>query len=130
MVEEFLEIQPLIQKAMEAKIGQRQSVPVEMVNSVIEMNPTLGMKLKNEVSKLKFQIIMNQVRTQNDIDIGHSIQSVCKKYFGIQVEFIGHLDYDQSAWQSVKKRRPVVLEFPQSNIASEFKGIVKKLHDH
>ncbi len=128
MIDDFLEIQPLINKAMTAKIGTRQSVPSEMIANVCQINPQLGQRLKDEISQLKFQIIMNQVRNKSEAEMGYSIQTICKKYFGVQVEYLGYLDYDQSAWQSVKKRRPVTQEFPHCNLSMSFKKLVAKLY--
>lgn len=127
MIEELLDIQPLINQAMNAKISTPQSTPTDLVKRVIEINPEMGMKLQNEILKLKPKLIMNQVRSQNDIDIGFSIQSVCKRYFGIDMDYIGYLDYDSSVWQSVKKRQPLLMEFPNSKLVNNFEKIVHKL---
>ncbi len=127
MIEDLLDIQPLINQAMNSKISTAQSTPVDLVRRVIEINPTMGMKLKAEISKFKPKIIMNQIRGQNDIDIGFSIQSVCKRYFGIDIDYAGYLDYDPSVWQSVKKRKPLLMEFPNSRLVNNFDKIVHKL---
>ena len=87
----------------------------------------MGMKLQNEILKLTPKLIMNQVRSQHDIDIGFSIQSVCKRYFGIDMDYVGYLDYDSSVWQSVKKRQPLLMEFPNSKLVNNFEKIVHKL---
>lgn len=127
MIEDLLDIQPLINQAMNAKISAPQSTPVELVKRVIEINPEMGMKLQAEISKFRPKIIMNQVRSQNDIDIGFSIQSVCKRYFGINIDYVGYLDYDPSVWQSVKRRKPLLMEFPNSKLVNHFDKIVHKL---
>ena len=127
MIEELLDIQPLINQAMNAKISNAGNTPVELVKKVIEINPEMGQRLEHEISKLQPQIIMNQVRSQNDIDIGFSIQNVCKRYFGIDINYLGYLDYDASVWQSVKKRRPLLMEFPNSKLVNNFDKIVQKL---
>ncbi len=127
MIEELLDIQPLINQAMNAKINTPQSTPVDLVKRISEINPEMGMKLRAEISKFKPQIIINQIRNQQDIDIGFSIQSVCKRYFGIDMNYIGYLDYDSSVWQSVKKRRPLLMEFPNSRLVNNFDRIVHKL---
>lgn len=127
MIEELLDIQPLINQAMNAKINTPQSTPVDLVKKIMEINPEMGQKLKSEINKFKPHIIINQIRNQQDIDIGFSIQSVCKRYFGIDMNYIGYLDYDASVWQSVKKRRPLLMEFPNSRLVNNFDRIVHKL---
>ena len=127
MIEELLDIQPLINQAMNAKINTPQSTPVDLVRQISEINPEMGHKLRAEISKFKPQIIINQIRNQQDIDIGFSIQSVCKRYFGIDMNYVGYLDYDASVWQSVKKRKPLLMEFPNSRLVNNFDRIVHKL---
>jgi flagellar biosynthesis protein FlhG len=127
MIEDLLDIQPLINQAMNSKITAPQSTPVDLIRRVIDINPTMGMKLQAEIAKFRPKIIMNQVRGQNDIDIGFSIQSVCKRYFGIDIDYVGYLDYDPAVWQSVKKRKPLLMEFPNSKLVNNFDKIVHKL---
>lgn len=127
MIEDLLDIRPLIHQALNAKIQSPKTSPTELVKKVIEINPTMGMKLKSEIAKFRPALIMNQVRGQQDIDIGFSIQSVSKRYFGIDIDYMGYLDYDASVWQSVKKRRPLLMEFPNSRLVGNFDKIVNKL---
>lgn len=127
MIEELLDIQPLINQAMNAKISAPQSTPVDLVKRIIQINPEMGLKLQREIHKFKPKIIMNQIRNQQDIDIGFSIQSVCRRYFGIDLEYVGYLDYDSAVWQSVKKRKPLLMEYPNSRLVNNFDRIVHKL---
>ena len=60
------------------------------------------------------------MRTQTDIDIGFSMKLICKKYFGFNLDYVGYLDYDQAVWQSVKKRKPLLTEFPNSSLINNF----------
>ncbi|ATH08936.1 hypothetical protein BIY24_13565 [Halobacteriovorax marinus] len=126
MVEDLLEIGPLIDQAMNAKISQN-STPADLVSRVIEINPEIGHKLKMEIEKLSPKLIINQVRTQADIDIGFSMKIICRKYFGINLDYVGFLDYDATVWQSVKRRRPLLMEFPNSALVNNFDKIVHRL---
>ena len=126
MAEDLLEVGPLIDQAMNTKISTN-STPADLINRVIEINPHMGKKLQAEVNRLVPKLIINQVRTQADIDIGFSMKIICKKYFGIHLEYAGYLEYDASVWQSVKKRRPLLMEFPNSSLVSNFDRIIHRL---
>jgi flagellar biosynthesis protein FlhG len=126
MAENLLEIGPLIEKAMNSKISQN-STPLDLIARIIEINPKIGNKLKNEIEQLCPKLIINQVRTQADIDIGFSMKIICKKYFGINLDYVGYLDYDASVWQSVKRRKPLLMEFPNSSLVTNFDRIVHRL---
>ncbi len=126
MVEDLLEVGPLIDQAMNAKISQN-STPADLIARVIEINPEIGHKLKIEIEKLSPKLIINQVRTQADIDIGFSMKIICRKYFGINLDYVGFLDYDATVWQSVKRRKPLLMEFPNSALVNNFDKIVHRL---
>ena len=126
MVEDLLEIGPLIYQAMNAKISQN-STPADLIARVIEINPEMGHKLKMEIERLSPKLIINQVRTQADIDIGFSMKIICRKYFGINLDYVGFLDYDATVWQSVKRRKPLLMEFPNSALVNNFDKIVHRL---
>ena len=128
MVEGVVEIEHLINEAMNAKLTTgSQSSPVDLIRKINEINPEVGLKVKAEMANFRPNLIINQVRSQADIDIGYSIQSICRKYFGIEMTFPGYLDYDQSVWQSVRKRKPLLIEYPNSRLVTNFDRIVHRL---
>lgn len=122
-------VEPLIEEALNSKITAGQMTPADLVKKIASEHPELGARIRNELINLRPNLIMNQVRSQADIDIGYSIQSICRKYFGIEMPFPGYLDYDQSVWQSVRKRKPLLIEFPNSKLVSNFDRIVHRLID-
>jgi flagellar biosynthesis protein FlhG len=84
----------------------------------------VGTLLKSQIEGFQPKLIVNQVRTHADIEIGFSVKTVCKKYFGIDVDYLGYLDYDSSVWQAIRRKRPVMLEFPNSKLVSNIERLV------
>jgi flagellar biosynthesis protein FlhG len=123
------EVDQLLSEGMNSKISVGQTSPAELIKQISEKYPAIGTKLRLELSQLRPNLIINQVRSQADIDIGYSIQSICRKYFGIEMNFPGYLDYDQSVWQSVRKRKPLLIEYPNSKLVTNFDRIVNRLID-
>ncbi len=120
-------IQGLIKSAMDSKNAQGITTPADLFREVNVQNPEMGMRLKEEIQRFTPKLITNQTRTQTDVEIGFSIKTVCKKYFGIEMNYIGYLDYDSSAWQSVRRKRPLILEFPNSRLVSSLERIAYTL---
>ncbi len=54
--------------------------------------------IDKELENFKIDIILNQVRNPNDIEIGFSIKSLLIKYLGIDVNFSGYIKYIDSFW--------------------------------
>lgn len=126
-------IRKLITTAMDAKNPSGIRSPSDLFREVNNTDPEAGIQLKEEIEKFRPKLIINQARTQTDIDIGFSVKTVCKKYFGIDMDYVGYLDYDSAVWQSVRRKRPLMLEFPNSKLVSSLERITQyllKRHGH
>ncbi|MCC7441650.1 MAG: AAA family ATPase [Bdellovibrionales bacterium] len=126
-------VQHLIDAAMRGKGEHGIRTPADLFREVNKANPEAGMHLKAEIEKLRPKLVVNQARTHTDVDIGFSVKSVCKKYFGIEMDYVGYLDYDSAVWQAVRRKRPLMLEFPNSRLVSSIERIsnyLVKRHGH
>ena len=126
LIEDFWELGPLIEKAYNSKMIDNET-PADLLDKISSINPEMGQKLKQEINLICPKLIINQVRTQADAEIGNSMKIICKKYFGLNLDYVGHLEYDATVWQSVKKRKPLLTEFPNSGLVANFDQIVQRL---
>ncbi len=70
---------------------------------------------------------MNQARTAADQEVGTAVVSAWKKFFGLEMDYLGAINYDDEVWKSVRKRRPVLLERPESGAATAIQQVAEKL---
>jgi MinD-like ATPase involved in chromosome partitioning or flagellar assembly len=73
------------------------------------------------------RLIVNAVRTAEDVKLGFAVASVCKKYFGIEVEYLGYVNYDDEARKSVSLRRPIVDLRSDADVSIYLQRIARKL---
>lgn len=126
LTRELRSVRPLIRMAMDSKNPLGIKTPSDLFREVNRNSPECGSHLKRTIQNLALQLIVNQARTQTDINIGFSVKSVCKKYFGLDMDFIGYLDYDSAVWQAVRRKRPFMTEFPNSQLVSS----IDRMADH
>ncbi len=111
-------------------MAQRQELgirtPADLLQWVALKEPRGGAQLKHFMQALKFEIVLNQTRSMHDNELGPSVKAVCKKYFGTPCELLGHLDYDNAVWQALRKRRPLLIDYPQSRLYSQLFAISKE----
>ncbi len=74
-------------------------------------------------------LIVNSCRSPANSELGHSMKSVCYKYYDIKVDFLGAIDYDNAVWQSVRNREPVLIAQPFTPLAGQFLAACKQLID-
>ena len=125
-MEDFLEISPIVDKVLNSKLSEKNT-PSEIIEKAMKIDPVMGQRLKNEIEAYSPKLIINQCRTQADIDIGFSMKIISKKYFGLNLDYVGFLEYDATVWQSVKKKRPLILEFPGSSLVKNFESIIHRV---
>jgi flagellar biosynthesis protein FlhG len=101
--------------------------PADLIRVLVQREPVLGLKLKNILSDLNFEIVLNQARTRQEVDMGTALQSVCNKYFGFPCEFLGGLEYDNAVWQSLRQRNHLLMSNRQSHLYAQLMGIARKI---
>lgn len=111
------EVREVIATAMDERNERGIRTPHDLIEQVTALSPEAGAKLKETAYTFRPKIIVNQVRSKDDITLGFSMRSACTKYYGMKVDYAGYLEYDDYIWQATKKRRPVLLAHPYSRPA-------------
>ena len=122
-----LGIKSLLDSAMDSQNSLAIRTPADLLRRVIEAHPGVGARFEAKIAEFHPSIVINQTRTRADVELGQSMRSVCTKYFGADVSYLGHVDHDNAVWQSLRKRRPLIIEYPYSSIVGQFLGITKNL---
>ncbi len=117
----------LLDGAMDRKNELGIENPSDLIDAMKRVSEEEALRMTAEIAAFHPNLILNQVRTKKDIEVGFSIRSACKKYFGIQLHYLGYVVYDQDVGNSIRKRRPLVLETPLSKAAQCVTEIASKL---
>jgi len=102
---------------------RREKYKINNLNELIECLKNsfsyIGDILDKELSNFKIYLILNKVRSSQDIIIGSSIKSIFMKYLGLDTQFVGYLEYDDTIWRSIRERRPFMMNYGTSRSAKE-----------
>jgi len=120
-------IKEVIDAAMDQKNVLGIRTPADLLAIVDRLDPAAGLKLHEEIKNLQPSIVINQVRSHVDTDVGKAICSVCRRYFGITVNYAGYLDYDNAVWKAVRQKKSVLQEYPHSVLANRFERLTRSL---
>jgi flagellar biosynthesis protein FlhG len=126
-VEMSWNLRPLVEEAMNNRNNRGLKTPADLVRYVQERDPQGGQRLRMELERFPLKLIINQVRSHEEIALGHAISDACRRYFGIPLDYLGSIPYDDAVWKSVRQRRPLLDMFPESEAALAFTGITKAL---
>ena len=120
-------VKGLIDEALDGKNEAGIRTPFELLREVRRISEDDGQKIVEEADAFRPNLILNQVRSKKDIEIGFSIRSACQKYFGILLHYLGYIVYDQDVGNSIRKRKPLVLENYRSKAAQCVVEIASRL---
>jgi flagellar biosynthesis protein FlhG len=115
------EVATLVSEAV-AKDEPALKTPHEFVAWARTQNPAAAERLQHEASSFRAGLVVNQSRSKADQDLGHAVVSAWKKFFGLSLDYVGAIGYDDDAWRAVRKRRPLLLERPDCPAAA---GLLK-----
>ncbi len=123
--------QPQVKHLIEEVMGKKREhgieTPYDLIEYVATMDSVAGKKLKEAVLSFSPKVIVNQVRSRDDITLGFSIRSSCAKYFGIKVEYMGYIEYDDHVWMAIKKKTPLIIDSPYCSSARCLDRVVSSL---
>jgi len=101
--------------------------PVELVAAIAAKDPEAGQMLTRQLRNFRPRLVVNQARTVQDVEIGAAVVTAWKKYFGLEMDYLGAIDYDDDMWRTVRVRRPLLLESPGSRAARAIGRVVDGL---
>src|SRR5512138_1690941 len=115
---------PLLKAVMD---GGTFRSPVELVASVAERDPDAGRNLAQHLELFRPRLVVNQARTPQDQDIGAAVISAWRKYFGLEMDLLGTITYEDEMWRAVRARRPLLIERPDAVAARAFGAVADAL---
>lgn len=72
-------------------------------------------------------LVINSVRSKSDMEMGRAVTSAARRRLGVPLHYLGHLEYDEAVWASTRRRRPVLVEHPETRIAKCFERVTRAL---
>ncbi len=101
--------------------------PLDVYAQAKAESAELGDRVKREIQKLRPRLIVNQPRARGDLELGAQIRSAGRRRLGLHIDYLGHLESDDAVWQAVRKRRPLIVDHPESKVAKNLERIARKL---
>jgi len=121
------DVRRVVTLAMDERNERGIRTPFDLLREVEALDPAEGARFTETMRSFRPRLLVNEVRTAQDIRLGFSIRSVCRKYFGIETEYLGYVNHDEVARRSIGERRPLVESHPRSDAAVYIDRIARKL---
>ncbi len=120
-------VRKLVTTAMDQRNDRGLRTPLDLLREVESLDVADGARFVETMRQFRPRIVVNNVRSSEDIKLGFAVSSVCRKYFGFEPEYLGYVNQDDAVRQSVAARRPLVDFRPKSDAAVYLERIARKL---
>jgi flagellar biosynthesis protein FlhG len=120
-------VREIVESSLDQKNPHGIKTPLDLLRIVERQDPEAVPELKKEMQAFKPRFIVNQVRDEGDIPIGHQLVAACARHLGIRATYAGFVHYEDAVWQSVRQRRLFMLDAPQSRAAEEIRTLARAL---
>ena len=120
-------VRQLVTMAMDQRNERGIRTPLDLLREIEATDTAEAHRFVETMRVFRPRIIVNGVRTAEDVKLGFAVSSVCKKYFGVEAEYLGYVNYDDEARQSVSMRRPIVDLRQDADVSIYLQRIARKL---
>jgi flagellar biosynthesis protein FlhG len=101
--------------------------PLEIWLDAVEDGVTEVEELRDAILSFAPHLVINSARSKSDMELGRAVASVARRRLGVPIRYLGHLEYDEAVWASTRRRRPLLIEHPETRIAKCFERVARGL---
>lgn len=120
-------VREVVNQAMDLKNERGIRTPLDLLHAVQALSSEEGERFVAVMRSFRPQLVVNGAKTADDIRLGFTVRSVCRKYFGLQAEYLGYVNWDDAVIDAVRNRTTVVESHPRSDAAIYVTRIARKL---
>lgn len=101
--------------------------PLDIVEAVHKYDTTLGGIAAYELARLAPRLVVGQTRLRSDLELGPAMVGISDRFLGIRLDYLGHIEHDDAAWLSVRRRSPLLIESPTSKSSRNIERIARRI---
>jgi flagellar biosynthesis protein FlhG len=120
-------IRQIIDSALDPKNPLGIRTPIDLIARVEREDAEVAGVLQREMAGFRPAFVVNPVRSQGDVTVGHQLVSACARHLGIRASYAGFVHYDDAVWQSVRRRRLFMADAPTTMAAEEIRQLARGL---
>ncbi|APR99328.1 helix-turn-helix domain-containing protein [Pajaroellobacter abortibovis] len=101
--------------------------PLELIRTLSRMDASAAELAWNEVQRMRFYLVVSQTRTRAEIELGAAMTDLVGRHYGVRLEELGHIEYDDLVWLTGRKGRPLLLDSPNCRAARNIERIARRV---
>jgi flagellar biosynthesis protein FlhG len=104
--------------------GQRATKIRNLIEMLGNQMSEFGDKAQGLVDEFKPKLIMNKVRKKSQLEDAERFVYLVLEYLSVDMEYLGHMEYDERVVDACENMRPFLLEQPNSKVSLSIYNIL------
>lgn len=116
-------------RALLAKVRELGGAPspLDLWRRLEDDGDPLAESVRDWMESFSPAVVLNQTRLRADLELGEAMRSAGRRRLGFGIDYLGHIDYDDTVWSCVRNRRLLLIESPGSKSAKSVEKIARRL---
>ena len=107
--------------------GRKITTLSAFLGAMDHLHPQHGALLRQELATQNLHLIINEAMEPGDAELGQAMELACRKYFGVDIGYLGYLNHDRQVAMALRQRKPFMNAYPQSRVAIHLDHIAAQL---
>jgi flagellar biosynthesis protein FlhG len=117
-----------VEEKVRKKFGDSSFNKPECIISVVKKyHSDKYQQLESDFNSFKFKLILNQLRKQDNADLGSQICKIIEKHLGFHVDFAGNIAYDEHVHDAICQRVSFLDRYPHTRAANDLRELSKRI---
>lgn len=101
--------------------------PLDLWRSLEDDGHPLADRVRAAMEAFRPALVLAQTRLRADLDLGDAVRSTVRRRLGVTLEYLGHIEYDDTVWSCVRARKLLLVESPGTKAAKNIEKIARRL---
>jgi len=101
--------------------------PLDLFRELDRQRSPVAESVRLALAQFRPNVVINQTRLRSDLQLGFDMQSAIRRRLGVTLDYMGHIDHDDTVWTCVRNRRPLLLEVPGAKSSKKLEKIARRV---
>ena len=101
--------------------------PRDIYERAVERDHGVADRVAAHIAAFCPHLVMNLARSKADMTLGDEIAAAARRRLGCAVAYLGHTEYDEAAWVAHRRRRPLLVDHPESRASKCVEKLARRI---
>lgn len=101
--------------------------PLDLWRALEDDGHPLADRVRERMETFHPALVLNQTRLRADLEVGDALKTVIRRRFGLTLEYLGHIEHDDTVWSAVRARKLLLIESPGTKAAKNVEKIARRI---